>query len=61
MVLLITALVIVAAIIACVVYVTLRDRRTSGERARFEPGRQDAPFTEEAGINYQGHQDLSGP
>ncbi|GIH03869.1 hypothetical protein Rhe02_19360 [Rhizocola hellebori] len=49
----------VAAIIACVVYVVLRDRRTSGERARFEPTQQGAPFTQESGINQQGNRNGS--
>jgi hypothetical protein len=44
-----------AAIIACVVYVALRDRRSSGRRARFEPGPQEASFTEESGISQQGN------
>jgi hypothetical protein len=58
--LLITVLVVAVVIIACVVYVALRDRRTSGERARFEPSPQGAPYTEEAGISEQGHRSGSG-
>jgi hypothetical protein len=58
--LLVPALVVVAVIIACVVYVALRDRRTSGERTRFESSPQGAPFNEEAGINQQGYWNGTG-
>ena len=51
----IIALVAVAVIVTCVVYVALRDRRTSRERSRHEPGAQGAPYPEEAGISEQGY------
>jgi len=58
--LLVILLVLAALIIACVTYVALRDRRTSGERQRFEAGPQAAPYTEEAGITDQAHRTASG-
>jgi hypothetical protein len=41
----------IAAIIACVVYVWLRDRRGSGEHVRFEPTQQGAPYPEKSDVN----------
>jgi len=58
--LLIPALVVAVLIIACIVYVALRDRRTSGERPRFESSPQGAPFTEEAGISQHAYTKGSG-
>lgn len=53
--LLVIFLVLAALIIVCVVHVALRQRRGSGDRRRFEPGPQGAPYSAEAGINEQGH------
>ena len=56
----IIVLAVVALIVACILIVALRNRRTSGGRPRFESGPQEAPFTEEAGINQQGNRNNGG-
>jgi hypothetical protein len=60
MVVLIVVGAVMAAVIACVVYVMVRDRRRSGERARFEASQQGAPYSEESGISQQGNWTGSG-